>query len=215
MARRPRRIGADPREAILRIAREEFAARGFAAARVETLARRARVNKALIYYYFGSKLGLYRHVVRLGVAQFVARMRAIVDADLSATEKVQQWIDQLAAHFIEEPSLPRVMLREVADGGSHLDADTLRDLTSILPLLHQIVRQGQDEGAFDAVDPIALHFVLMGSTLLFTTNGPIRKRVRQLGYAQPPLDIAPFVSHLHQFAIRSLRKDHDHAETVR
>src|SRR5262245_22904807 len=215
MARRPKRSGGDPKDAILRVAREEFAERGFAAARVDTLARRARVNKALIYYYFGSKLGLYRHVVRLGVAEFAARMRAAVDGPASAEEKLRAWIDGLAEHFTEQPALPRIMLRELADGGVHLDNDTLRDLTSILPLVHRLVKQGRSEGAFDEADPIALHFVLLGSTMLFTTNAPIRRRIRQLGFAQPPLEIAPFVRHLHQFALRSLRKEHDHVDTLR
>src|SRR4029078_1420122 len=94
-ARPPRRAGADPRETILRIAREEFATRGFAAARVETLARRARVNKALIYYSFRSKLGLYREVVRQGVAEFAARMRAVVEGPGAAEEKLRAWIDGL------------------------------------------------------------------------------------------------------------------------
>jgi TetR/AcrR family transcriptional regulator len=215
MARRPRRSGADPRETILRTAAEEFAAKGFAASRVEVLARKAKVNKALIYYYFDSKLGLYRQVVRLGVAQFAARMHPIVEGPAPAEAKLRHWINALAAHFTEQPTLPRIMLRELADGGAHLDNDTLRDLTTILPLVHRMVRQGQEEGTFDPVDPIALHFVLMGSLLLFTTNAPIRRRIRQLGFAQPPLDLQPFVRHLQQFAIRSLRKDPDHVHSLR
>jgi TetR/AcrR family transcriptional regulator len=200
---------------MLRVAREEFAERGFAAARVETLARRARVNKALIYYYFGSKLGLYRHVVRLGVADFAARMHAVVEDAAAAEEKLRAWIVGLAAHFTEQPTLPRIMLRELADGGVHLDNDTLRDLTSLLPLVHRLVRQGRSEGAFDEVDPITLHFVLLGAAMLFTTNAPIRRRIRQLGFAQPPLEIEPFVRHLHRFTLRSLRREPEHVHSIR
>src|SRR5204863_902007 len=145
----PRRPGHDPRDTILRVAREEFAAHGFAAARVETLARRAKVNKALIYYYFGSKVGLYRHVVRLGVAAFAARMREVVEGADSAEQKLGQWIDGLAAHFTEHPTLPRIMLRELADGGAQLDNETLRDLTTILPPVHRLAGPGHADGAFD------------------------------------------------------------------
>lgn len=214
MARRRRTKGSDPRDAILRVARDEFAAHGFAAARVEKLARLARVNKALIYYYFGSKLGLYRQVVRCGMAEFAARMRAVVDGPGSAERKVGLWVDRLAAHFTDHPALPLIMLRELADGGAHLDNDTLRDLTVFVPLVRSLIGQGQTEGAFGEADPIALHFVLMGSTLLFTTNAPIRRRIRQLGLAQPPLEMAPFVRHLRQVALRSLRKEPAHVDST-
>jgi AcrR family transcriptional regulator len=215
VARRPRRAGADPRDTILRTAREEFAARGFAAARVETLARRARVNKALIYYYFGSKLGLYRHVIGDAISGFTARMRAVIDGPGAAEDKVRRWVAELAAHFTEHPTMPLIMLRELADGGSHFDADMLRELTIFVPLMRRLIGQGQAEGLFGDADPIALHFVLMGSTLLFTSNAPIRRRIRQLGLAQPPLETAPFVRHLQQVALRSLRKDLEHVDSIR
>src|SRR5262245_2170853 len=195
------------RQSILKVAREEFAARGFAATRVETLARKARVNKALLYYYFGSKLGLYRQVVRAGIDRFATRMRAVAEAPLSAEEKLRRWISALAEHMSDEPTMPLTMLREVADGGAHLDLDALRELTTIVPLVRGLIQQGQREGVFGEADPIALHFVLLGSTILFTVNAPIRRRIRQLGLAQPPLELDPFVSYLQQVALRSLHKE--------
>ena len=211
---RPRHSPVAKRELILRVAREEFAARGFAATRVEALARKARVNKALLYYYFGSKLGLYKHIIHDGVDRFAARMRHVADAPATAEEKVARWVEALATHLTDEPTLPLMMLRELADGGSHLDAETLRELTIFVPLLRSLIEQGQHQGVFGDADPITLHFMLMGSTLFFTANAPIRRRIRQLGYAQPPIEIAPFVNYLQHVALRSLRKDPDHAHSI-
>lgn len=44
-------------------AREEFARRGYAGARVEQIARRAGVNKQLLFYYYHSKRGLFQAVL--------------------------------------------------------------------------------------------------------------------------------------------------------
>ena len=44
-------------------AAQEFAEKGFAGSRVDTIARKAGVNKQLIFYYFGSKRGLFESVV--------------------------------------------------------------------------------------------------------------------------------------------------------
>jgi hypothetical protein len=105
------------------------------------------------------------------------------------------------------------MLRELADGGRHFDAATLRRLVSILPMVVRIVKQGREEGTFGATDPLALHFVILGSTMLFNANAPIRRRVNQLGIAQPPIDVTPFVQYLQQVALRMLRKDAQHAHS--
>ncbi|HUA35957.1 MAG TPA: TetR family transcriptional regulator [Candidatus Binataceae bacterium] len=51
------------REKILAAAASEFAAKGLAGARVDAIARRARVNKQMLYYCFGSKRELYRIVL--------------------------------------------------------------------------------------------------------------------------------------------------------
>jgi TetR/AcrR family transcriptional regulator len=51
------------RRRLLEMATEEFSEKGFAGARVDAIARRAQVNKQLVYYYFKSKLGLYNAVI--------------------------------------------------------------------------------------------------------------------------------------------------------
>ncbi|HKQ64245.1 MAG TPA: TetR/AcrR family transcriptional regulator [Methylomirabilota bacterium] len=56
------------RERILRAARREFVAKGLAGARVDAIARAASVNKRMLYHYFGDKEGLYRAVLREGIA---------------------------------------------------------------------------------------------------------------------------------------------------
>ena len=70
------RLAANPRDPaaararILAAAAEEFAAAGFAGARVDAVARQAGCNKRMLYHYFGDKQGLYRAVLeqRLGSA---------------------------------------------------------------------------------------------------------------------------------------------------
>ncbi len=57
------------RERILAAALKEFAAKGFAGARVDCIARRAAINKRMLYHYFGNKEHLFREVVRLKMAE--------------------------------------------------------------------------------------------------------------------------------------------------
>jgi AcrR family transcriptional regulator len=74
-----RRAEDRPRE-ICAAALEVFAERGFAAARLEEIARRAGVSKGTLYLYFRDKEDLFRAVVRDTVAPNIAMMRRTVEA---------------------------------------------------------------------------------------------------------------------------------------
>ena len=56
------------RQRILSAAGREFVAKGFAGARVDAIARAAKVNKRMLYHYFGDKEGLYRATLHEGIA---------------------------------------------------------------------------------------------------------------------------------------------------
>jgi len=64
-ARDPQRT----QERILAAALKEFCAKGFSGARVDAIARRAAINKRMLYHYFGDKEGLFREVLRRKIAQ--------------------------------------------------------------------------------------------------------------------------------------------------
>lgn len=73
------------REKILAAAATEFAGKGFAGARVDAIARRARVNKQMLYYCFGAKRELYREILRRKFAErtaFLDSMPATIEEAL-------------------------------------------------------------------------------------------------------------------------------------
>src|SRR5271155_5836891 len=83
-----RRKTARPDE-IIAAALEEFADRGFAAAKMDDIARRAGVSKGSLYLYFETKEEIFRAVVQVSVAP---NLRAIADA----AEAFDRPFDQLA-----------------------------------------------------------------------------------------------------------------------
>ena len=78
----------DTRGRILKAAIDEFASHGYDAAGVDRIARRARVNKALIYYYFDNKRGLYHEILHASLQALVAPLRLVVDGPGDADAKL-------------------------------------------------------------------------------------------------------------------------------
>ena len=71
------------RERIMAAAQKEFAAHGFAGARTDAIARRARVNERMIFYCFDSKEGLYRAVLQKKMAAKAAMIESTPDEDFA------------------------------------------------------------------------------------------------------------------------------------
>jgi AcrR family transcriptional regulator len=65
----PSRNPGRSRERILSAALKEFSAKGFAGARVDAIARRAGINKRMLYHYFGDKEGLFKAVLSRKITQ--------------------------------------------------------------------------------------------------------------------------------------------------
>jgi AcrR family transcriptional regulator len=78
------------RSRILSAAMKEFAQKGFAGARVDRIARRARINKRMLYHYFGDKEGLFREILRRKIAE---RAAWIASAPEDPVERLPYWFE--------------------------------------------------------------------------------------------------------------------------
>jgi AcrR family transcriptional regulator len=89
---------AQRREAILAAALDEFSARGFAAARLDDVAKRAGVAKGTIYLYFRDKESLFQELVRSMLSPIVGQVEAAPMIDLPA----RMVIEMIAEVFVRE-----------------------------------------------------------------------------------------------------------------
>jgi AcrR family transcriptional regulator len=85
----------ETKERILATALQEFAAYGFAGARINRIALKSRTNKQLIYYYFKSKRRLFRRVLDVAYAE-VAEAERTVPAGLE--NDLLYWMDFHLSH---------------------------------------------------------------------------------------------------------------------
>ncbi|HZP71552.1 MAG TPA: TetR/AcrR family transcriptional regulator [Pseudolabrys sp.] len=89
---------AERRDAILAAALDEFASRGFEAARLDDVARRAGVAKGTIYLYFRDKESLFQELIRAMLTPLVGTIEAIGQADVPMTVLA----DRIADLFVRE-----------------------------------------------------------------------------------------------------------------
>ena len=202
---RPARVSPD---AILAAAALEFAARGFAGARVDGIARRAKVNKAMIYYHFKSKQRLYRALLRRMFTLAAERLQAIAGGPGAPADKVDRALAGIAAFIQEHTFFPAIMLREVAEGGRHLDRETLQALAAVPRAVAGIVAEGVTIGDFRPVDPVFAYFSMLAPIVFYLAGTPIRKELSHLQVIDMrAMSPAEFVEQAQESARRALRRD--------
>ncbi len=208
MARPPRSRQRDSHGDILKAARTEFAARGFTGAGVDRIAARARVNKAMVYYHFGSKLGLYRAVLAGEFDAITAAALAAIDSGAPAFVQVEAYLRSLLEITTTRPHIVPIMLREIAAGGRNLDAECMQKMTGLFQVVHRMLGRGEAAGELRHMHPLMTHFVMLGSAMLYQANEPLRLRVRQLripgGPRDVPIGTEPFLAYMSALLRRAL-----------
>ena len=136
-SRRPRRghahgVPEASRDRLLAAAREEFAARGFDGAKVDRITRRARVNKAMLYYHFHNKKELYLAILLEQFRAVANAVAAVKEEGGTPEDRLRRYIDTIATVALARPHFPPMWLREIAEGGRHLDASVLVEPASAI-----------------------------------------------------------------------------------
>jgi AcrR family transcriptional regulator len=196
------------RDRLLAAAAKEFAARGYDGASVDRIARAARLNKAMIYYHFTSKAGLYGAIVRDVFEQVHEAAAAVAASSVDPEDKIRQFVRTIAQVAADRPHFPPLWLREFSGGARHLDLATLRTAAAVVALLEGILLEGEHAGRFRRVNPLIVHMGIVAPILLFLASAGARER---LGRAQVPgaphLTLDLIVAHVTESTLGSLRSD--------
>ncbi len=159
----------DVRERILDAAATVFAERGFGGAGVDEIARRAGVNKAMLYYHVGDKAALFAQVVEFNVEMVRRAVSAALTGLTDPCERLRAIPRAIASVVAGHRCLPQLMLREIAAGGPNLPQEAVTKIAEIAGLTRGVIEDGLAEGRFRRVDPLVVHLVLVGS-LMFMAN---------------------------------------------
>lgn len=151
---------------ILDAATAVFAEAGFAGARVDEIARRAGINKAMIYYHVGDKKALYASVLHRVFRKTTVTISNDIRDDRSPEEKLSTYISNMTSAIENNPHIPPIMLRELASNGKSFPADVAEDLSNLLATLYGILKEGVDKGVFIEVPPLILHLMIVGTFIL-------------------------------------------------
>ncbi|MCO1653773.1 TetR family transcriptional regulator [Pseudonocardia sp. S2-4] len=151
------------RAEILDVATRVFADQGYSGARVDEIAARTSTTKRMLYYYFGSKEGLYLAVLERAYAGIRALERQLDVEHLPPVRAIRQLAELTFDHHESHPDFIRLVSIENIHRAEHLVASPmLEELAGpALQVLTGILERGRAEGLFrDDVDALDVHMVI-------------------------------------------------------
>lgn len=98
---------------ILAAAEEVFLQEGYSGARMQLIADKAAINKAMLHYYFRSKDALFEKVFDENAQTFFPEVMEIMDSEFSFIEKVETFIDRYIDMLCKKPFLPLFVMNTI------------------------------------------------------------------------------------------------------
>lgn len=156
-------------EKILEAAIKEFSEHGFAGARIDRIAKTAKVNKAMIYYFFKGKEKLYESILSIhvkSISGFVQNIMPDGKADInqiySLITKFFEYLNGFSPEFI------KILLGELASGGKYIKKFIFPKLIGPVSsiLVENLIRE-IDNKTIRPVNPYYTYLQIIGSIMFF------------------------------------------------
>ncbi|WP_372775142.1 TetR/AcrR family transcriptional regulator [Mangrovibacterium sp.] len=132
-------------EKIIEAATDVFVQKGMDGARMQEIADRAGINKALLHYYFRSKEKLFDAIFTKLIGIAFPRIGQILQSELVITAKVEQVIDVYIDLLLKHPFLPAFIIKEINRDASLFFSFIERkgfSPDSIFEMLNEAMEQG-------------------------------------------------------------------------
>jgi AcrR family transcriptional regulator len=161
------------RAEILDVATREFAEHGYSGARVDEIAERTRTTKRMLYYYFGSKEGLFVAVLERAYAEIREAERAVDVDHLDPVAAIRRLAELTFDHHERHPDFIRLVSIENIHRAGHMRrSGRFADLnTPAIDRIARILEAGRAAGVFRReVDAVDVHMIISSYCVFRVAN---------------------------------------------
>ena len=158
---------------LLKAATKEFASKGFAGARVDSIAERAKINKRMLYHYFGSKEGLFLAVLETAYGNIREAEKTLELEHLPPTQAIERIVDFTWDYYLRHPEFLTLVNSANLHKARHLKKSKVlpKMHTGMLRMIDDILQRGAASGDFrEDADPLQLVISIAALGYYYLTN---------------------------------------------
>ena len=168
---------------ILEVALREFADKGLSGARIDEIAAATRTSKRMIYYYFGSKEGLYLAVLEHSYREMRRIEGELMLDNLPPEDALRRLVEFTFDHHVAHEDYIRIVMNENIERGKYLaQSQIIQELNvPAISAIGRLYERGLAAGVFrQGLDPVDIHASISALTFFNVSNqysfGQIFKR---------------------------------------
>lgn len=192
-------------ELILEAAQAVFLEKGLAGARMQEIADRAGINKALLHYYFRSKEKLSALIIERAIGVVLPRVMAVLDTDLELFDKIRLVVDTYLTFVSRNSFLPLFIINEVNRNPQFFFRTVVEKERTHLDKFRRQVEEAVAQGRIHPINPAQLFMNVM-SLVIFPFLG---KPIIQVGLGLSDEDFTHEMkqrrTEVAEFVIRAIR----------
>jgi AcrR family transcriptional regulator len=158
---------------IMRCALSLFALRGYDAVRVDEIARKARCNKALLYYHFSSKKALYQAILYEVFNEMLMSMKPIFEQPLPPAEKLRRVFSVFVEKYYVKRDFLQLMVQEILTKFKNIPNSVKEMMKFFFYETQKIIIDGQREGTILEADQVLIFRFFIGSLVASILTKPI------------------------------------------
>ena len=158
---------------ILEVATAEFASKGLSGARIDEIAAATRTSKRMIYYYFGSKEGLYIKVLEEAYRRVRSTESGLHLENLPPEDALRRLVAFTFDHHDSNTDYIRLVMTENMERGAFLaQSKSIQDLNEpAIEAIRKLYERGVAQGVFrPGLDPIDIHASISALTFFNVSN---------------------------------------------
>ena len=167
------------KQQILEAALKEFAAHGYGGARMEKIARRARINKAMLFYYYSSKPLLYQAAIKQSFSKLLPFMAKIL-TPLLTPKRFLEMVPQFHFQFLRKNrDLVKILSFDMLHDHQNV-GPIIKEILDAMPspgfqLLQELVQKWYQKGLITEADPMNFITNVISLTIFSLIAGPVIK----------------------------------------
>jgi len=192
------------REAILRAATKVFARHGFAGGRIEQISKAAKSYDRMIYYYFGSKEGLFIAVLEDAYRRFNAAEQGLALDSSQPLAALDTMIHFVWTYYQKHPEFITLLNSENLMRGKHIAKSVrAKDYSSpALAITDAVLQAGVAQGLFRPTLNARDVYLMIASMAYFYLSN----RFTLSSYLGEPLEAPAALAHWEAFVIDAVRR---------
>lgn len=134
---------------ILQVAERLFADKGFDGTSIRDIAKQAKINIAMVSYYFGSKELLLESLVVFRVSDIILQLDILIQEDLNPLEKINKLIELYINRINDNRCMYQILHFEFSSKKRKLNLQAFTELKkNNLKSMEAIILEGQEKGIF-------------------------------------------------------------------